>query len=214
MTDEKLTPEEIRKIVARLVEEKQQGYTTVAVTMGAKAQLAKSQEVCPECKGRRKIDAISNDGFGYTKDIIARCPICQGTGKKLRKDRPELREKIVWEVLYPMVTKDHARVDIETLIYEYADKLHALMPDVEAIRKQAADTIKGIVKMYEEDEANTVEEAKREERMRIIEYLKEHYGDVGTNASRATAYRIAKDLALALTLCEIDGQALRGEGES
>ena len=38
----------------------------------------------------------------------------------------ELREKIAWEVLYKMVTIDHQRVDIEELVYEYADKILSL----------------------------------------------------------------------------------------
>ncbi len=36
---------------------------------------------CPECSGKREVDALSDDGFGYKKDIRARCPICHGTGK-------------------------------------------------------------------------------------------------------------------------------------
>ncbi|KKN15175.1 hypothetical protein LCGC14_0988640 [marine sediment metagenome] len=48
-----------------------------------------------------------------------------------------------------------------------------------------------------------IEQAKREERERIIDYLRTTYGEVGTNASRRTAYRIAKQLALDLVLEEV-----------
>ena len=37
-----------------------------------------------------------------------------------------VREAIAWECLYRMVTVDHQRVDIEQLIYEYADQILAL----------------------------------------------------------------------------------------
>ena len=45
-----------------------------------------------------------------------------------------------------------------------------------------------------------VDAARLEERERIIDYLREHYGGVGTNASRKTAYRIAKSMAINLLL--------------
>ncbi len=51
----------------------------------------------------------------------------------------EVSYKVAWEALYKMVTVDHQRVDIETLIYEYADQIHAIyvaqgygQPDEEA----------------------------------------------------------------------------------
>lgn len=41
-----------------------------------------------------------------------------------------------------------------------------------------------------------------EERKRIINYLRGKYGNVGRNASRTKAYKIAKDLALELELTD------------
>ena len=56
----------------------------------------------------------------------------------------------------------------------------ALIPDIEAIKKQAADTIKGIEEMYEEDEANVIEEAKKQERERVMGILHEEYPAIDT----------------------------------
>ena len=104
------------------------------------------------------------------KDIEAKIPLHNAQLLQQKsQDRPELR---IVETNPYWDTPDSACEGIyeagKEAQLEADRKALALFPDIEAVRKQAADTIKGIVKMYEEDEANTIEEAKREERERMV----------------------------------------------
>lgn len=88
---------------------------------------------------------------------------------KAVKGRLMSLEGLAWNRQYDWSEKD--KVIREHLGYIRKDLL-ALIPDTEElgkrIKKQATEAIKGIETMYEEDEANVIEEAKKQEGERII----------------------------------------------
>ena len=85
-----LTPQGILGWIDRVGESYGESHDFVIIPESGireiKAQLALSQ-VCPDCEGEGEIDAISNDGFGYTYDIRTRCPACQGKVKKPDREK-------------------------------------------------------------------------------------------------------------------------------
>ena len=98
-----------------------------------KTQLAKSQDVCPECYGT---------GEGY----VTKCTICQGSGKKPLDDE-ELREKI-FETIYYHKFPNAVRYKVKPVLHdiaseELADQILALWPKV------LSDALKGMLNVFD-----------------------------------------------------------------